>query len=176
MSSTCTRLWHRHRRHSSHQPVMACIGPCRHALHQGVLDVWDRADSAFVSAYRKHHDAGFDIEIEYLGAPAMEGRALVLIDPMLATGASLQNDAQNCPGPRARRHCERRRLGQRTAVVARRHVVHSGRGRSRPQRARLHRAWVGGCGRLGVWTQDAELSPSNQKKVKDRRGRTRSTN
>ena len=59
-------------------------------LHQGVLDVWDRADSAFVSAYRKHHDAGFDIEIEYLGAPAMEGRALVLIDPMLATGASLQ--------------------------------------------------------------------------------------
>jgi len=59
-------------------------------LHQGVLDVWDRADSAFVSAYRKHHDAGFDIEIEYLGAPNMEGRALVLIDPMLATGASLQ--------------------------------------------------------------------------------------
>ena len=52
--------------------------------------MWDRADSAFVSAYRKHHETGFDIEIDYLGAPAMEGCALVLIDPMLATGASLQ--------------------------------------------------------------------------------------
>ncbi len=72
------------------QPVMACILRAAMPLHQGVLDVWDRADSAFVSAYRKHHDAGFDIEIEYLGAPAMEGRSLVLIDPMLATGASLQ--------------------------------------------------------------------------------------
>ena len=74
----------------AHQPAMACILRAAMPLHHGVLDVWDRADSAFVSAYRKHHDAGFDIEIEYLGAPAMEGRALVLIDPMLATGASLQ--------------------------------------------------------------------------------------
>ena len=74
----------------AHQPVMACILRAAMPLHHGVLDVWDRADSAFVSAYRKHHDAGFDIEVEYLGAPAMEGRALVLVDPMLATGASLQ--------------------------------------------------------------------------------------
>ena len=74
----------------AHQPAMACILRAAMPLHHGVLDVWDRADSAFVSAYRKHPDAGFDIEIEYLGAPAMEGRALVLIDPMLATGASLQ--------------------------------------------------------------------------------------
>ena len=72
------------------QPVMACILRAAMPLHQGVLDVWDRANSAFVSAYRKHHDAGFDIEIEYLGAPSIEGRALVLVDPMLATGASLQ--------------------------------------------------------------------------------------
>ena len=74
----------------AHQPVMTCILRAAMPLHQGVLDVWDRADSAFVSAYRKHNKAGFDIDIEYLGAPAMEGRSLVLIDPMLATGASLQ--------------------------------------------------------------------------------------
>ena len=74
----------------AHQPAMACILRAAMPLHHGVFDVWDRADSAFVSAYRKHHDAGFDIEIEHLGAPAMEGRALVLIDPMLATGVSLQ--------------------------------------------------------------------------------------
>jgi len=74
----------------AHQPVLACILRASMPLHQGVMDVWDAADGAFVSAYRKHHDAGFDIEIEYLGAPSMEGRALVLVDPMLATGASLQ--------------------------------------------------------------------------------------
>ncbi|MGB2423434.1 MAG: uracil phosphoribosyltransferase [Flavobacteriales bacterium] len=74
----------------AHQPVLACILRASMPLHQGVMDVWDQAGSAFVSAYRKHHDGGFDIEIEYLGAPAMEGRALVLVDPMLATGASLQ--------------------------------------------------------------------------------------
>lgn len=74
----------------AHQPVLACILRASMPLHQGVMDVWDAADGAFVSAYRKHHDTGFDIEIEYLGAPSMEGRALVLVDPMLATGASLQ--------------------------------------------------------------------------------------
>jgi uracil phosphoribosyltransferase len=59
-------------------------------LHQGMLDIWDKADSAFVSAYRKHHALGFDIEVEYLGAPNVAGRQLVLVDPMVATGASLQ--------------------------------------------------------------------------------------
>ena len=71
------------------QPVLACILRASLPLHQGVTDVWDQADAAFVSAYRKHHGGGFDIEIEYLGAPQMEGRPLVLVDPMLATGASL---------------------------------------------------------------------------------------
>ena len=72
------------------QPVLACILRAAMPLHPGVLDVWDKADSAFVSAYRKHHDRGFDIEVEYLGAPNVAGRQLVLVDPMLATGASLQ--------------------------------------------------------------------------------------
>ena len=69
--------------------MLACILRASLPLHQGVTDVWDQADAAFVSAYRKHHEEGFDIEIEYLGAPQMEGRPLVLVDPMLATGASL---------------------------------------------------------------------------------------
>ena len=60
----------------AHQPVLACILRASMPLHQGVMDVWDAADGAFVSAYRKHHDSGFDIEIEYLGAPSMEGRAV----------------------------------------------------------------------------------------------------
>ncbi|MDA0946677.1 MAG: uracil phosphoribosyltransferase, partial [Bacteroidetes bacterium] len=89
-ASCATPLGNATERVPANQPVLACILRAAMPLHQGVLDVWDRADSAFVSAYRKHHDTGFDIEIEYLGAPSMEGRALVLIDPMLATGASLQ--------------------------------------------------------------------------------------
>ena len=89
-ASCTTPLGTANERVPAHQPVLACILRASMPLHQGVMDVWDAADGAFVSAYRKHHDAGFDIEIEYLGAPSMEGRALVLVDPMLATGASLQ--------------------------------------------------------------------------------------
>ena len=70
--------------------MLACILRAACAAASGMLDVWDKADSAFVSAYRKHHDRGFDIEVECLGAPSVAGRQLVLVDPMLATGASLQ--------------------------------------------------------------------------------------
>jgi uracil phosphoribosyltransferase len=74
----------------SEQPVLATVMRAGLPMHAGVLDVWDGADCAFVSAYRKHNpNGGFDIEIEYLGAPSCEGRILVLVDPMLATGASM---------------------------------------------------------------------------------------
>jgi uracil phosphoribosyltransferase len=74
----------------SEQPVLATVMRAGLPMHAGVLEVWDGADCAFVSAYRKHNpNGGFDIEIEYLGAPSCEGRILVLVDPMLATGASM---------------------------------------------------------------------------------------
>ena len=74
----------------SEQPVLATVMRAGLPMHAGVLEVWDGADCAFVSAYRKHNSSGgFDIEIEYLGAPSCEGRILVLVDPMLATGASM---------------------------------------------------------------------------------------
>ena len=74
----------------SEQPVLATVMRAGLPMHAGVLDVWDGADGAFVSAYRKHNSSGgFDIEIEYLGARSCEGRILVLVDPMLATGASM---------------------------------------------------------------------------------------
>ena len=72
------------------QPVLATVIRAGLPMHAGVLEVWDQADCAFVSAYRKHNDkGGFDIEIEYIGAPTCEDRILVLVDPMLATGASM---------------------------------------------------------------------------------------
>lgn len=59
-------------------------------LHQGLLNVFDQADNAFISAYRKHHkDGSFEINMEYVSCPDLTGTILILADPMLATGASM---------------------------------------------------------------------------------------
>ncbi|HEX5152245.1 MAG TPA: uracil phosphoribosyltransferase [Parafilimonas sp.] len=72
------------------QPVLATILRAGLPLHQGLLNYFDRADNAFISAYRKHRrDGSFEINLEYLSSPALENRVLILSDPMLATGASL---------------------------------------------------------------------------------------
>jgi uracil phosphoribosyltransferase len=73
------------------QPVLATILRAGLPMHQGMLNYFDRADNAFVSAYRKHRkgEDAFDIEVEYLSSPSLEGRVLVLCDPMLATGQSM---------------------------------------------------------------------------------------
>lgn len=62
-------------------------------LHQGFLNYFDYAENAFVSAYRKYREKGgdtFDVLIEYLASPSIEGKTLLLVDPMLATGASME--------------------------------------------------------------------------------------
>ena len=72
------------------QPVLATILRAGLPLHQGMLNYFDQADNAFVSAYRKHHrDGTFDISLEYVSCPSLEGRILIITDPMLATGASI---------------------------------------------------------------------------------------
>jgi uracil phosphoribosyltransferase len=77
------------------QPVLATILRAGLPLHQGLLNYFDKADNAFVSAYRKHNKEGyFDINIEYLSSPDLEGRILIISDPMLATGASLVKTIQ----------------------------------------------------------------------------------
>lgn len=59
-------------------------------LHQGLLNVFDQADNAFISAYRKHHkDGTFEIKMEYVSCPDLTDTVLILADPMLATGASM---------------------------------------------------------------------------------------
>ena len=60
-------------------------------LHQGLLNYFDAAENAFISAYRHHSnkDAEFEIVVEYFAAPAIENKILLLADPMLATGQSL---------------------------------------------------------------------------------------
>ncbi len=72
------------------QPVLATILRAGLPLHQGLLHYFDKADNAFISAYRKHDsDGGFEISVEYMSSPELEGRTLIISDPMLATGASL---------------------------------------------------------------------------------------
>jgi uracil phosphoribosyltransferase len=62
-------------------------------LHQGLLNYFDDAENAFISAYRKHrdHSEEFDIVVEYLASPSLENKTLLLADPMLATGRSMIN-------------------------------------------------------------------------------------
>ncbi|HEX3168397.1 MAG TPA: uracil phosphoribosyltransferase [Chitinophagaceae bacterium] len=72
------------------QPVLATILRAGLPMHNGLLNYFDKADNAFVAAYRKHEkDGTFEISLEYMSCPDLEGRILVISDPMLATGASL---------------------------------------------------------------------------------------
>lgn len=62
-------------------------------LHNGLLNYFDGADNSFISAYRHHpnNDEKFEILVEYLASPSLEGKTLILADPMLATGRSFVN-------------------------------------------------------------------------------------
>jgi uracil phosphoribosyltransferase len=77
------------------QPVIATILRAGLPLHQGLLNFFDKADNAFISAYRKHNkDGTFDISLDYISCPEIEDRVLIISDPMLATGASLVKTIQ----------------------------------------------------------------------------------
>ena len=72
------------------QPVLATILRAGLPMHQGLLNYFDKADNAFISAYRKHNpDGSFDIHMEYMSCPEIEDRIVIISDPMIATGASL---------------------------------------------------------------------------------------
>jgi len=72
------------------QPVLATILRAGLPLHQGMLNYFDKADNAFISAYRKHHtDGTFEICLDYMSCPTLDDRIVIISDPMLATGASL---------------------------------------------------------------------------------------
>ncbi len=72
------------------QPVLATILRAGLPLHTGLLHFFDRADNAFIAAYRKHQkDGSFEISLEYLSSPDLQDRILIVSDPMLATGSSL---------------------------------------------------------------------------------------
>lgn len=71
--------------------VLATIFRAGIPFHQGFLDYFDSAENAFVSAYRKYKEKeNFDVFIEYIASPDINGKTLVIVDPMLATGTSME--------------------------------------------------------------------------------------
>lgn len=72
--------------------VIATILRAGLPFHHGFLSFFDHAENAFVSAYRKYKEKGdsFDVLVEYLASPSIEGKTLLLVDPMLATGSSME--------------------------------------------------------------------------------------
>ena len=81
------------------QPVLATILRAGLAMHTGLLNYFDKADNAFISAYRKHNtDGTFEISLDYISCPEMEGRVVIISDPMLATGSSLVKTMQYIRG------------------------------------------------------------------------------
>jgi uracil phosphoribosyltransferase len=77
------------------QPILATILRAGLPLHNGLLNIFDKADNAFIAAYRKHrHDGSFEISLEYISCPDLDDRVLVISDPMIATGSSLVKTIQ----------------------------------------------------------------------------------
>ena len=71
-------------------PVLSTIIRAGLPFHQGFLNFFEKSENAFISSYRKHHkDGSFEVEIEYVSKPEIEGKTLILVDPMLATGYSM---------------------------------------------------------------------------------------
>ena len=80
----------------SRPPVLATILRAGLAMHNGLLRYFDKADNAFISAYRKHNhnDGTFEISLDYISCPDLDDRVVIISDPMLATGASLVKTLQ----------------------------------------------------------------------------------
>lgn len=75
----------------SDQLVLATILRAGMPLHQGFLNIFDHADNGFLSAYRREgKDGELEIVAEYMAAPSIEGKILIVVDPMLATGMSME--------------------------------------------------------------------------------------
>lgn len=73
------------------QPVLATILRAGLSVHNGLLKIFDRGENCFISAYRKYSEEGdFDIEFEYMASPSLDSKVVILSDPMLASGKSME--------------------------------------------------------------------------------------
>lgn len=76
-------------------PVIVSILRAGLPFHQGFLNIYDHSDSGFIGAYRKHQsEVDFDIEMGYEALPPIDGKFVIVADPMLATGKSLAQSVE----------------------------------------------------------------------------------
>ena len=88
------------------QVVIASILRAGIPMHNGLLNYFDKAQNAFIAAYRKYgKDNKFTIQLEYMASPDIEGKVLILADPMLATGASALITYQSLLQKGTPKHC-----------------------------------------------------------------------
>lgn len=74
-----------------HAPVVCTILRAGLPFQQGFMNYFDHSDAAFAAAYRRHHKGGdFEIEVDYVSSPTLEEKVLIIADPMLATGSSIE--------------------------------------------------------------------------------------
>lgn len=74
----------------SDQVVLGTILRAGLPMHEGMLSMFDKAENAFISASRHHHkDGTFEVSLEYINAPELDDKVLIICDPMLATGSSM---------------------------------------------------------------------------------------
>jgi len=89
-TNTITPLGEAETRVLNDKLVLSTIMRAGLPLHQGLMNIFDRAQNAFVSAYRRHHkDGSFDVKVEYVSSPTLDNKVLIITDPMLATGHSM---------------------------------------------------------------------------------------
>lgn len=73
------------------QPVLATILRAGLPMHQGMLRIFDKAENCFISAFRKYReDHSFEIAFEYMSSPSLDDKVVILTDPMLASGFSME--------------------------------------------------------------------------------------
>lgn len=90
ITETQTPLGIANSKHLAKQPVLATILRAGLPMQQGLLNIFDRAEAAFIAAYRKPHiNAPLEIQVDYISAPDLTGKVVILSDPMLATGLSM---------------------------------------------------------------------------------------
>lgn len=72
------------------QPILATILRAGIPMHQGLLNFFDQSDNAFVTTYRRQHkDGTFEVHMDYVSCPSVDGKVLIICDPMIATGFSM---------------------------------------------------------------------------------------
>lgn len=115
------------------QPVVIAVLRAAVPFYQGVLNFFDHADSGFIGAYRQENDKNIEISLNYLAAPDLTGKTLIMVDPMLATGKSFLKSIEALEG-----HGQPKQIEILSAFAAPEGIAYIKENLNLP-----HRLWIG---------------------------------